>query len=194
MKAAVAHVAPSVVRIETVGGLERVGQLLVGTGSTTGLVVVGRRIHHFQRLQFAQKPDSILVTLADGTRLAAKLVATDHDRKLVLLKVHPPSRCRARSRAAGRDPRRPMGHRRGPHVRADAPSMSVGIVSALERIWGKAIQTDAKVSPSNYGGPLVDISGRVLGVLVPLSPDSAAKWPASNGTTRASASPCRWRR
>src|SRR5262249_55073645 len=37
-------------------------------------------------------------------------------------------------------------------------------------IWGKAIQTDAKVSPVNYGGPLVDIQGRVLGILIPASP------------------------
>jgi serine protease Do len=50
------------------------------------------------------------------------------------------------------------------------PSVSVGVVSALGRITGKAIQTDAKVSPVNYGGPLVDIDGRVMGVLVPLSP------------------------
>ncbi len=33
-------------------------------------------------------------------------------------------------------------------------------------MWGKAIQTDAKISPNNYGGPLIDISGRVLGLLV----------------------------
>jgi S1-C subfamily serine protease/predicted esterase len=48
--------------------------------------------------------------------------------------------------------------------------VSVGVVSALNRIFGKAIQTDAKVSPVNYGGPLVDVDGRVLGVLVPASP------------------------
>ncbi|RPI76257.1 MAG: PDZ domain-containing protein, partial [Planctomycetaceae bacterium] len=30
--------------------------------------------------------------------------------------------------------------------------------------------TDAKVSPVNYGGPLVDVEGRVMGILVPLSP------------------------
>ncbi len=41
------------------------------------------------------------------------------------------------------------------------------------RIWGKAVQTDTAVSPNNYGGPLVDIRGRVLGVIVPLSPQSA---------------------
>ena len=39
MQAAVAKVAPSVVRIETFGGLERVGKVLVGDGPTTGLVV-----------------------------------------------------------------------------------------------------------------------------------------------------------
>ena len=41
----------------------------------------------------------------------------------------------------------------------------MGIVSALQRVWGKAIQTDAKISPVNYGGPLIDIQGRVLGIL-----------------------------
>ena len=51
--------------------------------------------------------------------------------------------------------------------------MSVGILSAVGRIWGKALQTDAAVSPNNYGGPLVDIRGRVMGVIVPLSPQSA---------------------
>jgi serine protease Do len=54
---------------------------------------------------------------------------------------------------------------------SDKPSMAVGIVSATGRIWGKALQTDAAVSPNNYGGPLIDIHGRVLGVLVPLSPE-----------------------
>jgi S1-C subfamily serine protease len=55
---------------------------------------------------------------------------------------------------------------------SQSPSISAGIISALDRIWGKALQTDAKVSPVNYGGPLVDLNGRVYGILVPASPRS----------------------
>jgi len=51
------------------------------------------------------------------------------------------------------------------------PAICVGVVSALGRVWGKAIQTDAKISPINYGGPLVDIQGRIQGIIIPASPN-----------------------
>ena len=41
-------------------------------------------------------------------------------------------------------------------------NVSVGILSAKGRIWDKAVQTDAKISPTNYGGPLIDLHGNVL--------------------------------
>ncbi|HEX4144986.1 MAG TPA: PDZ domain-containing protein [Pirellulales bacterium] len=173
VKAAVAHVAPSVVRIETVGGLERVGQMLVGTGPTTGLVVDPDGLILSSAFNFIQRPDSILVTLADGTRLPAKLVATDHSRMLVLLSVHPPAPLPVAEVVPPEEMR--VGQWTiavGRTLSAEAPNVSVGIVSALDRVWGRAIQTDAKISPTNYGGPLIDISGRVFGLLVPLSPDS----------------------
>jgi serine protease Do len=47
--------------------------------------------------------------------------------------------------------------------------VSLGIVSALGRRSGLALQTDAKTSPVNYGGPLIDIDGRVLGLVVPMA-------------------------
>jgi len=175
IQAAVAHVAPAVVKIETVGGLERVGQLLVGTGPTTGLVVDPEGLIISSAYNFIQRPDSILVTLADGTRLPAKLVATDHSRMLVLLSVHP-SAPLAAAEAVPADQMH-VGQWAiavGRTLSADSPNVSVGIVSALDRVWGRAIQTDAKISPTNYGGPLVDISGRVFGLLVPLSPESSS--------------------
>src|SRR5690606_16960197 len=55
------------------------------------------------------------------------------------------------------------------------PNVSVGLGSAVGRSWGRAIQTDAQVSPANYGGALVDIAGRGMGVLVPLSPQESSE-------------------
>jgi serine protease Do len=174
MQAALARVAPSVVRIETVGGLERIGRMLIGTGSTTGLIVSADGHIVSSAYNFVQKPSSIVVTLPDGSRSAARLVATDHSRMLVLLKVDTEAELSV-PEAAPKDGMR-VGQWSlavGRTFEAAQPNVSVGIISALNRIWGKAIQTDAKVSPNNYGGPLVDISGRVLGVLVPMSPDGS---------------------
>ena len=42
IQAAVDRVAPSIVSIETVGGLERVDRVLVGNGPTTGFLLVNR--------------------------------------------------------------------------------------------------------------------------------------------------------
>ncbi len=166
---AAALAAPSVVRVQTVGGLDRVGEVLTGTGPTTGVVVSSDGFIVSSAFNFASKPSSILVQLPDGRRLPATQVATDRARMLTLLKVE----------TDGLVPIKPSGDAPvrvgqwaialGRTYEVEQPSVSVGIVSALNRIWGKAIQTDAKVSPVNYGGPLVDIEGRTLGILVPLS-------------------------
>ncbi|MBN2473012.1 MAG: PDZ domain-containing protein [Pirellulales bacterium] len=175
VQAAVDRVAPSVVRIETVGGMERVGDVLFGSGPTTGLIVDREGYIISSAFSFLHLPASILVRLPDGSLKPATVVGTDHSRKLVLLKID-----------AGRPlpvPEvAPVAEMRvgqwaiavGRTFEGSRPNMSVGIISALRRIWGKAIQTDAAVSPNNYGGPLVDVRGRVLGVLVPLSPQSDA--------------------
>ena len=168
---AVAAVAPSVVQIETVGGLERVGKLLVSTGPTTGLIVSEDGYIISSAFNFVQKPTSILVSLPGGKRAAAQIVARDQSRMLVLLKVNSTEKLPVPAAV----PRSEMQVGQwaiavGRTLARTEPNYSVRIISALDRIWGKAIQTDAKISPVNYGGPLIDIRGRVLGVLVPLSP------------------------
>src|SRR5690606_9440010 len=52
-----------------------------------------------------------------------------------------------------------------------APSVTTGVVSAKERAlldpsaqFFGLLQTDAAINPGNSGGPLLDFSGRVLGV------------------------------
>ena len=173
MKAAVARVAPSVVRIETLGGLEQVGRVLVGTGPTTGLAVSEDGYILSSAFNFIQQPSSILVTLPSGKRAAADIVARDRSRMLVLLKANSSEKFVVPQAV----PRSEMVVGQwaiavGRTFEGNQPNLSIGVLSALNRIWGKAIQTDAKVSPNNYGGPLVDIRGRVLGVLVPLSPQA----------------------
>ena len=171
LKGAVARVAPSVVRVETFGGLEQVGQTLISTGPATGLVVAADGYVISSAYNFVQKPASILVTLASGKRSAAEIVARDHSRMLVLLKVNTPEKLPVPQAVPREDLL--VGQWTLAVGRAydqPEPNVSVGILSATNRVWGKAIQTDAKISPSNYGGPLIDIRGRVLGVLVPLSP------------------------
>ena len=171
IRAAADAVAPSVVRIETVGGLERVGKALAGTGPTTGLVVTEDGYVISSAVNFIQQPSSILVTLPSGKRATAKILARDQARMLVLLKVATEEKLPVPLAA----PRNEMAVGQsaialGRTFDTSGPSLSVGVISALNRIWGRAIQTDAKVSPTNYGGPLIDLRGRVIGVLVPLSP------------------------
>lgn len=174
IKAAADRVAPSVVRIETFGGLESVGGQLVADGPTTGLVVSEDGYVISSAFNFVQKPSSILVQLpGGGKRAAAEIVARDNARMLVLLKVNADEKLPV----APVVPREEMVVGQwtialGRAYDADSLNISVGVLSARSRVWGKAIQTDAKISPSNYGGPVIDIRGRVLGVLVPLSPQS----------------------
>ena len=167
------RIAPAVVHIETIGGLERTGHVLFGTGPTTGLIVDPDGYIISSAFNFFNKPASILVRLPDGSRKAARLLATDHSRMLALLKVETP-----RPLPVGEVlPQRAMRIGQwtiavGRAFDADRPNLAVGILSATNRVWGKAIQTDAAVSPNNYGGPLIDLEGRVMGVLVPLSPQA----------------------
>lgn len=170
-RAAADRVAPSVVRIEMVGGLERVGEVEWGRGPTTGLIVTPDGFIVSSALSFVHRPDSILVQLPDATRKPARRVATDHNRMIVLLKIEPDQPLPVPEAA-------PLAELKvgqwtiamGRTFETHQPNLAVGMLSATQRIWGKAVQTDAAVSPNNYGGPLVDVHGRVIGVLVPLSP------------------------
>jgi serine protease Do len=186
IKAAVRKIASCVVQIETQGGTEMVAVgirrpggpagIRLGTGPTTGLTVHADGYVISSAFNFASKPSSILVTVpGHKERYVAEIVAHDQTRMLTLLKLVGLNGKLPVPVAAPKKELR-IGQTAlavGRTLSAQAeqmPSVSVGIVSALHRIWDKAIQTDAKVSPTNYGGPLVDLLGRVQGVLVPASP------------------------
>jgi len=169
-KAATAMADPSIVQIQTIGGLDVVGELIVGTGPTTGVVVSSDGEIITSSFNFVSKPSSIIVTLGDGRKFPADVVASDLVRQVTLIKI----------KQTGLTPLRPAPRKElqvgqwtialGRTYDVAFPNLSVGILSALNRIWGKAVQTDAKISPANYGGPLIDLQGRCIGILVPMSP------------------------
>ena len=180
MKDAAAKVAPSVVQIITQGGADLVVTGPKGPafrkalGPTTGVVVSADGYIISSAFNFLNNPTTILVAVpGHADPYVAKKIATDRARMVTLLKIE-----------AGKLPVPVAVPRKGLKVgqwaialgrtldlkRNSMPSVSVGIISALDRIWGRAVQTDAKISPFNYGGPLIDIQGRVQGILVPASP------------------------
>lgn len=184
MKDLAVKVAPSIARIETSGGAEaiwgagRKGPEVMfrrGVGASTGLVVDPNGYIITSTFNFVGKPTDIFVTVPGKPRVVAKVVGNDPTRMLTMLKVDqtglpvPPAFPKKDvevgmwSIALGRTLDTDLTH---------PPSINGGIVSAVNRVWGKAIQSDAKISPVNYGGPLCAIDGRVMGVIVPISPTS----------------------
>ena len=113
--------------------------------------------------------DDIEVTLSDGRSSSAKVVGTDADSDLALLKV-----------SLDNLPVIPFGDIR--HVSVGDPVLAIGnpfnvgetvtsgIVSALDcnqlglSTIENFIQTDAAINPGNSGGALVDGEGRLVGI------------------------------
>lgn len=175
-RAALAAAAPSIVRIETIGGAQPIREegeergvgFRTADGSTTGIIWSADGLILSSTFNFVRDPSVITVTLSDGRRLIGKLIARDHQSRLALLKVDakelpaavwvPPAELRTGQWAIA------AGFGQG----SREPAMSVGIVSGLNRMSGQCVQTDAKTSPANYGGPLLDVEGRFIGVCVPM--------------------------
>jgi len=190
-RAALARVAPCIVTIEVHGGVapptpkqprgrrrrrRSIGPVAkAGEGPTTGLIISPEGHIITSTFNFLRQPPVITVTLRDGSVHLARLLGRDDTRKLCLLKIDgvrglpvPAVAPRDRLRVGQWAIALGLGYGGG------QPALSAGILSALSRIFGKAVQTDANISPANYGGPLVDIEGRVIGICTPLSPRHGA--------------------
>ncbi len=146
-----------------------------GAGPCTGLIISPDGYIITSTYNFLRRPQVITITLADGTQYVAHLLGRDDTRGVCLLKINVP---------AGRELAVPtlvdpadlkVGQwaiALGVGYGTATPAVSVRIISGLKRIFGRAVQTDARISPANYGGPLIDIEGRVIGICVPLSPQA----------------------
>jgi S1-C subfamily serine protease len=160
------RVSPAVVNIEVSGSAAAEG----GTGS--GFVLDGEG-HIITNHHVVADSQRIVVTFSNHTKVEAQVVGSDIHSDLAVIKVNVPQallfpvemgdsdglEIGQRAIAIGN----PFGFEQ---------TVTIGIISSLGRVipqrtgfsLAKLIQTDAAINPGNSGGPLLDSTGRVIGV------------------------------
>jgi S1-C subfamily serine protease len=141
-------------------------------GSGSGCVLDGRG-HVLTNYHVIEGARRIAVTLHDGSTHEAKLVGSDGNNDLAVLRVDAPAG-RLHPLAWGDSGKLLVGMRVfaiGNPFGLER-TLTTGIVSSLnrslrsenDRLIRGVIQTDAAINPGNSGGPLLDRHGRVVGI------------------------------
>ncbi len=135
----------------------------------SGVIVDARQGYIVTNNHVIDRADEITVTLSDGRALPAKLVGTDTQVDLAVLKVDSDKLAQIVFTDSGR-------LRVGDYVVAIGnpfgldQTVTSGIVSALGRSglgiegYEDFIQTDASINPGNSGGALVNLRGELIGI------------------------------
>ena len=173
---AASRLKPSIVVIESFGGStvargRMSGLRGQGEGNTTGVVLTSDGWIVTSTFNFVQQPPVVTVLTSNGERHVARLAGRDRTRNICLLKIEGVENLTVPQWVAPEKVR--VGQWAisiGVGYGDDIAALSTGIISAKGRGSGRALQTDANISPANYGGPLIDIDGRVMGICVPLNP------------------------
>ena len=163
----VSAVLPSVVSILVEGAEES------GSGSGFVLRPDGYILTNNHVVNFSDDDKKITVVFSDGTEAKGTFVGTNDSFDLAVIKVKEsalrPLTLGNSEALAGGDSAIAIGAPLG----LDG-TVTYGIISALDRpvtagtqgdvSYINAIQTDAAINPGNSGGPLLDATGRVIGV------------------------------
>jgi serine protease Do len=139
-------------------------------GKTSGIVLTSDGWIMISRFALNYDPTTILIKVPDHGTFTAVRAGEDTSRGIALVKVEAqnlpvPEFVHPKDVRVGQ-----WAFALGRTFAVDDPTVHLGIVSAKNRLFGRALQVDAYTSPANYGGAVVDIHGRVLGMAVPLSP------------------------
>ncbi|MGE5599854.1 MAG: S1C family serine protease [Bacteroidota bacterium] len=148
-------------------------QIRQGTGSGFIFRSDGHILTNYHVVQGAQK---LQVTLADKRKFPGRVVGTDREMDLAVVKIDarnlPTVTFGDSDRLQSGQWVLAIGNPLGYHH-----TVTAGIVSALNRSVenpdknGYLIQTDASINRGNSGGPLVDLQGRVVGINVAIVSD-----------------------
>ncbi len=139
-------------------------QMSLGSG-----VVVSHDGYIMTNNHVVETADQIEVAFEDGRKASAKLVGTDPDTDLAVIKIDMPNLPAIAfadvDKAKVGDVVLAIGNPFGV-----GQTVTMGIISALGRsqlginIYENFIQTDAAINPGNSGGALIDTSGDLLGI------------------------------
>ena len=142
------------------------------SGSGTGFIIdkSGIIVTNFHVVENAKK---LLVTLSDNSQWPGKLIGSDPNNDLAIVRIEAPARrydslefSNSNDISVGQKVLalgNPFGLRQ---------TLTTGIISALGRTIAAKngrkiegiIQTDAAINPGNSGGPLLDSEGKVIGI------------------------------
>jgi S1-C subfamily serine protease len=167
-------IGPSLVLIET----DRVGAAADAANGLGSGVVVNAAGAVMTALHVVADTSAIRLTFADGSKSTATIASSDPTTDIaVLTPATPPATIAPAT----------LGNPGAMRIGSEAyivgnpfglyGSMSSGVVSGLDRsftaqtgnrVFHGLIQVDAAVNPGNSGGPLVDRSGRVVGIVTAL--------------------------
>jgi putative serine protease PepD len=168
------RVSPGVVSVETQSG--------AGGATGSGFVLDGDG-YILTNQHVVDGADSVHVRFQEGAPVSARIVGADPSSDLALLKVDP-SAHKLRPLTLGASSELRVGQ---PAIAIGSPyrlqgTLTTGVISALGRSIrapnnfpiDNAVQTDAAINPGNSGGPLLDGSGRVVGVNAQIETNSGA--------------------
>ena len=140
-----------------------------GSGS-----IIDAEGHILTNVHVIQNATKIYVSLHDGSQYEAKIVGYDLDSDLAVLKIDPPKGVILKTIEFGDSKKLKVGQK---VIAIGNPfgmerTMTTGIVSGLgrpiqnsnKRIIRDMIQTDSAINPGNSGGPLLDTSGKMIGI------------------------------
>ncbi|MFN3243037.1 MAG: S1C family serine protease [Planctomycetota bacterium] len=139
-------------------------------GKTSGIILTSDGWIMISRFALNLDPTTVLITVPKVGTFHAERVGEDTSRGIALVKIDAedlpvPTFVHPKDVKVGQ-----WAFALGRTFAQEEPTVHLGIVSAKQRLFGRALQIDAYTSPANYGGAVVDIHGRVLGIAVPLSP------------------------
>lgn len=147
---------------------------IVENGGSGSGSIIDKRGYVLTNVHVIKGATKIYVSLSDGTQYEATVVGQDEDSDLAVIKFTPPEGTVLQTISFGDSTKLKVGQK---VIAIGNPfgfdrTMTTGIVSALgrpiknssNRIIRNMIQTDSAINPGNSGGPLLDTSGKMIGI------------------------------